>query len=290
MNSFKQIAIYGVGLMGASIGLAARQKFPGAKLVGIGRNADRLARASELGCIDEWTIEPPELLAGSDLVILCTPVRHISGILAEVAAAAPAHAIVTDVGSTKATIVAEAGKHFSAGGPMFVGSHPIAGSEQTGAAAARADLFEDACCLVTPGRDAEADTADPAVDRIEAFWQALGARVIVVSAVEHDRLMSLVSHAPHLAAVALIEALRSGPDKLERIRQVCGNGLRDTTRVAAGSAEVWRDICRENKDEIVSALDRVIEELQRLRAAIAADDEASLEAILRQAADYRAGL
>ena len=285
MEQFQQIAIHGVGLMGASLGLAAKRCGAAQRIVGVGRDIALLERARGLGCIDRTSTDLATVLKDSDLIVLCTPVRHILSALREVAQTAPADAIVTDVGSVKASLVSEAEKHFT-GPSHFLGSHPIAGSEKSGAEFAREDLFDNACCFLTP----TVNSAPETVERLRWFWQMLGCRITITSPERHDALMAAVSHAPHLTAVALVEALKRLGEQQETINEVSGKGLRDATRLALGPSAVWRDICLENRQELLKALDAVGDSLQRLRRAVDDGDGPALMEILEAAAQDRAHL
>ncbi|MCX8036989.1 MAG: prephenate dehydrogenase/arogenate dehydrogenase family protein [Candidatus Sumerlaeia bacterium] len=247
------LAIYGVGLLGGSVGLAARAHRLADRIIGIGRSEERLAEAVERGAIDEFTTSLEDGCADADWIVLCSTVSHIVELLPRLATLCKASAIVTDVGSTKATIVAEAEKHFGKQGPLFVGSHPMAGSERSGVAHASADLFVNACCVVTPTRQ----TKRSAIERVELFWRAFGGRTVRLDPQRHDRLVALVSHLPHMAAVGVLLTAAESREDTALLATILGNGFRDTTRVAAGPPEVWRDICLENRTALADALEHL---------------------------------
>lgn len=277
------LAIYGVGLLGGSIGLAARERGMARRIVGIGRSAERLAKAVDLGAIDQATTRLEEGCAGADAVVLCSTVSHITGILPRVAAGCKPAAVVTDVGSTKSTIVAAAERVFSPSGPFFVGSHPMAGSERSGVAHASADLFENACCIVTPTSATNAG----ATERVVGFWNALGSRVVELDPDRHDRLVSAISHLPHMAAVGVLLAAAREDENLDLLADLLGNGFRDTTRVAGALPEMWRDICLANREAIADDLNCLAERLLALAGAIRDGNAEAIQDFLEQARRIR---
>jgi len=277
------LAIYGVGLLGGSLGLAVKAQAMARRVVGIGRSPERLAEAVERGAIDEATTRLEEGCGEADWVVLASTVSHIVELLPRVAAACPPAAIVTDVGSTKATIVRQAERCFPREGPFFVGSHPMAGSERSGVAHAAADLFEKACCIVTPTRE----TSGEAAGKVEEFWKALGARVVRLDPTQHDRVVSAVSHLPHMTAVGLLLVAAQLGEDAELLATLIGNGFRDSTRVAAGPPEVWRDICLENRRPIADHLERLAEDLLAAAQEIRDGQGERLLERLRRAREFR---
>lgn len=248
---FERVAIVGVGLLGGSVGKALLTRKLAKHVVGIGRDPDRMWQAQAAGATTEMSTDLATGVAKADLVVVCTPVDLIPDFVRQVARCAPG-ALVTDVGSTKKWIVDQLG------GLRFVGSHPLAGGERSGAAAADADLFVDRLAYVTP---TEASAAED-VDRASEFWASLGAKVIVLSPAEHDRLTAATSHLPHLVAAAL--ALATSGDDLDH----CGSGWRDTTRVALGDPQVWRPIFETNRQQVLKALDAFERTLASLRSSL----------------------
>jgi prephenate dehydrogenase len=231
---------------------------------------------------DQATTDLVRAAAGADLVVLATPVGAMPALvesLAQTAALAPG-TLVTDVGSVKATLVERLTPAVAAQGAVFVGSHPMAGSENAGLAHAREDLFAGATCLVTP----LPETPAPAVERVAAFWTDLGMRVRLLSPEDHDAAIARVSHLPHLAAAALaLAALQPRPDDGD----LCGNGLRDSTRIAKGAADLWSEILLENRDALLEP----VRNLQRLLAEslvfLENRDQEKLAAFLRDAGELR---
>jgi len=280
---FERVAIVGVGLLGGSLGMACRRRGLAREVVGVGRDNRKLAEAQRLGAVDRFTSDAPRGVAEADFIVLATPVRVIMDQLPMVRASAPAGALVTDVGSAKASIVRAAESAFDGAPIVFLGSHPMAGGEQTGAVHAREDLYEDAPCYLTP----TASTPREALERLTAFWRRLGARVAVMAAERHDTIVALLSHLPHAVAVALMGALEADGEERETLRSLAGPGLLDTTRVAAGSTDMWRDIFLENRGQTLRAIDAFSGSLSALRKAIETDDAAGIERILDAARDMR---
>jgi prephenate dehydrogenase len=270
----ERLAIVGVGLLGGSVAKAARARGVARTIVGVGRDRGRLAPAVADGALDHATTVLDEGVAGADLIVLGAPVLANETLLAGVWRAARAGAVVTDVGSTKRGIVAVAGR-LAATRPqvLFVGSHPMAGSEQSGYRVARADLFAGATVVVTPGDSGDAR----AVKAVGEFWAALGARVVTLDPDIHDRAVAAISHLPHVVAWALVDAVaRFEPDALA----IAARGFKDTTRIAASDPEVWREILLGNREAVRGSVGAFRRALDDLEALLAAGDEAALTAFL----------
>lgn len=274
----QRLTIIGLGLLGGSIGLAVRKRLSGCRITGCAHRDKSLIEAQKRGAVDDWTLDLGVAVGDADLVVLCMPVSQIPGWTERLSPHLKRGAIITDVGSTKQAIV-DAGERWVRPPAHFVGSHPMAGSEKTGVAVARADLFQGATCIVTRTAQTDASSADV----VERFWQALGCRVVRHSPSDHDRLVALISHLPHAAAAALVAVQDAASLDLH------GKGFLDSTRIAAGDPELWRDIFTDNRDNVLGAIDRLIEELSRVRTQVANDPKA-LEAWLREAASVRAGV
>lgn len=277
--AFRQITIFGVGLLGGSLGLAARRRGIAETVVGVGHRESTLRTASQRGAIDRWTLDPAEGVRGSDLVVLATPVGLFAPLIEQAAAALEPGSIVTDVGSTKRevmrTVTPLMPKHCA-----FVGSHPMAGSEARGIDAAREDLYDGALVLVVPDDGSDTGTEEAAA-RVEALWQAVGAQTRRIGPEEHDRLLALSSHLPHLAASALAASITG------EAAEVAATGFLDTTRVASGDPAMWRDIVMTNAGPILEALDAFEGVLDRLRQAIAAGDAEAVFGLLDEAKQQR---
>jgi prephenate dehydrogenase len=268
--AFANLVLVGVGLIGGSVGLAARRRGLADRVVGVDRDPAALGQALAAGILDEACPDLARAAAGADLIVVCTPVDHIPARVLEAAAACRPGTLLTDVGSTKAGIV-EAVRGRLPPGVAFVGSHPLAGSEKHGPAHARPNLFDGSLVVLTPAADAD----DNALSRLRGFWQGLGARVRLMEAREHDRALALTSHLPHLLASALAGVLP--PDLYE----LTATGFRDTTRLAAGNPALWTAIFAANRDAVLDALDLFEDQLRRFRGALAAADEATLNALLQ---------
>jgi prephenate dehydrogenase len=278
-----RLAVVGVGLLGGSVARAARARGMAREIVGIGRDGARLAPAVADGTLDRALVDVAEGVQGAEVVVLAATVLANERLLAEVWRHARDGALVTDVGSTKRGIVRAAAR-LRADRPLdFVGSHPMAGSEQSGYAIARADLFHGALVVVTP-----TDATDPdAVKAVTGFWEALGARVSVLDPETHDRTVAAISHMPHVVAWALMDAVtRFEPAALD----VAARGFKDTTRIAASDPAMWRDILVDNADQVLATLGsfrRALDDLERL---IAARDAAALDAALARIKTSREAL
>jgi len=247
----------GVGLLGGSIGLAARKFQIAGEIAGYARRQQTIAECETFGAADYATTDLAAAVSNSDLVILCTPLAQMRPLAEQFLPALKRGAIVTDVGSVKADVVRELESLISRTGAYFVGSHPMAGGEKTGVAAARADLFENAICVVTPAANSHAG----AVRKLEKFWKSLGARVLKLPPEQHDLFVSRTSHLPHVVAAALANLVLN-PSRPAGQAKLCANGFRDTTRIASGSPEMWRDIALANRKHLAGAVSDFISELQ----------------------------
>ncbi len=273
------LTIVGVGLIGGSIGLAARWYGLAAHIVGVGRNPDSLARAVRVGAIDEASLDLAGAVHQADLAVFCTPVERIAEQVLSVASGCARGTLLTDAGSTKAAIVAALEGRLPSG-VAFVGSHPLAGSEKRGPDHADAQLFQGRLTVLTPS-----PSSDPAaVEKTGAFWQALGSRVRLMTPQEHDKALALTSHLPHLLASALAGIL---PDEL---RDLTATGFRDTTRVAAGDPSIWTGIFTQNRGAVLHALEALDVRLGAFRAALEAGDWTTLDSLLVQAKKVRDAL
>lgn len=284
-SHFKHVAIIGVGLIGGSLGMILRRKALADHVVGVGRRVENLKTAVALGAIDRYVADPQEGVRGADLVILATPVDTYERHLHEWAYCLTPGAIVSDVGSVKGTLV-ERSEATMPVGVHFVGAHPIAGKEKTGVAAGSDQLFKGARCILTPTK--RTDTT--ALDRIRQLWEETGSIVLTMDPHLHDQIMGAVSHLPHVAAFALINALAELRDQQVPSLDLAGHsggGLRDTTRIAASSPEMWRDIFLWNRDNVVSYIDRYARSLEELKQLIKAGDTAGIEKLLERAKGER---
>lgn len=273
-----KLVVIGVGLIGGSFALALKKARMVKQVVGVGRSRKNLNDALRLGVIDKAETDAARAVADADLVLIGAPVGQMPGIFARIAPALPPHAVVTDAGSTKQDVIAAARKHLGAHFPMFVPAHPIAGTENSGAAAAFPELFRDRNLILVPQKETKAS----ALRLVRAAWAACGARIVRLEAAEHDEIFGAVSHLPHVIAFALVNQLAQRRDA-KRLLGFSGGGLRDTVRIAGSSPEMWRDICVANRGALVPLLDGYISELEAARAALAAGDGESLETMFRAA-------
>lgn len=256
----QRLAIVGVGLLGGSIALAARAHGMAREIVGIGRDRVRLEPALRAGAVDRVTTDVADGVRDADVVVLAATVEANHQLLAAAWPATGPATVITDVGSTKRGIVAAAERLARAVPRAFVGSHPMAGSEKSGYAVARADLFQGATVIVTP-----TETSEPrAVKGVTALWEALGARVSALDPETHDRVVAAISHLPHVAAWALVDAVaRFEPSALA----FAARGFKDTTRIAAADPAMWTEILVGNRDALAASLAafrRALDELEQL--------------------------
>jgi len=266
------LTIIGVGLIGGSVGLAARHRGLARRIVGVGRNRETLLQAERLGAIDTGTTELAEAIREATLVVVCTPVQSIADIVIEVSQYAPRSALITDAGSTKAVLIKEIERR-SSPGIRFVGSHPLAGSAKQGPEHASARLFENRLTVVTPTQA----TNSECLAAVCEFWKALGSHVRIMTPSDHDAALGWTSHLPHLLAAALAGSLPVG------LRDFAATGFRDTTRIAAGDPGLWAGIFRHNRDGVLAALDLFERELEQYRRALVECDEAALIDLLAKA-------
>ncbi|HVQ12758.1 MAG TPA: prephenate dehydrogenase/arogenate dehydrogenase family protein [Vicinamibacterales bacterium] len=276
---FHSVAIVGFGLIGGSIALAIRERWPSIRITAVDR-APVLAHAAGSGAIDR-AVQSVANLGGHDLVILAAPVEQNLRLLPEAAAIIGDGGVITDVGGTKREIVTAACA-LSGARDAFVGGHPIGGAEQGGFAFARADLFRGRPWILTPNGTSPA----PVVERLAGFVESLGARPTTMNAEEHDRLMAFLSHMPQLAVSALMEVVGEATASIGL--RLAGRGLVDSTRLASSPADVWREVCASNAGDIGVALDQLIARLQQLRAGLT--DAATVDRVFERAAHWRSEL
>lgn len=267
------LAIVGVGLIGASIGAAAKSHGVAKRVVGIDTNTEhlRLARANQF--IDSSA----ESVKDVDFIVVCVPVDRIAESIIDAARIVSPNVMITDAGSTKSRIVDAVSRHAIRN---YVGSHPMAGSEKKGPAHARADLFHSRPVILTPTHQ----TDDRVSQRVSAFWQQLGAHIVQMSPESHDRAVAAVSHLPHVVAAALAGQTDSN------LLPLSAGGFRDTTRVAGAGPGIWTPIFRENREAVLDALDHFSDHLARFRELLAADDGPGLSAWLADAKQVRDAL
>ena len=267
MADFERTVIVGVGLLGGSIGKALRERGMSRTVVGVGRRRETLDSACQSGAIDQAEIDLEKACADADLVVICTPVQQIVEFVRKAACVARRDALITDVGSTKASICQQLE---NLDGGQFCGSHPLAGSDKSGVEHADAGLFVDRTVAVTPTEK----TSDELLTRVEAFWQKLGSRTLRMTPQEHDTALAMTSHLPHVVASALAAATP------QALLPLAASGWCDTTRVAAGSVELWLQILEENREQVLAALGNYSKSLQTWIEALEHQDAAAIESLL----------
>jgi prephenate dehydrogenase len=270
------VAIIGVGLIGGSIGQALRSRKLASEVVGVGRDPTTLGEAVRLGAIDRGTTEVRDGVASARVVVVCTPVNRVAEDVRRVSESAPADVLITDAGSTKRQIV-EAVERQARTGSVFVGAHPIAGSERRGVAHAHADLFERRPCVLTP----TPRTRTERLRRARAFWASLGCRVLEMGPAEHDEILAYTSHLPHAIAAALASSVPA--DWLP----LAAGAFRDGTRVAAADTALWTAIFRENRGPLLKAMDSLQDRLAHFKYALMTDDEEAIREWWDQAKQRR---
>ncbi len=264
---FPNVTIVGVGLLGGSLGLALKRRGLATHVVGYVRREASVAECLEFGVVDDATMDLAEAVKDADLIVLCTPLGQMRPLCEQLLPALKKGVVVTDVGSVKGSVVAEIEPLIATRGGIFIGSHPMAGSEQTGPGAARENLFERAVCITTPTER----TPDDKLQMLEALWRAVGCRVIQLTPDLHDNFTSRCSHLPHIVAAELANYVLSPAHPAEQ-GELCSTGFRDTTRIAAGSPEMWRDIVVGNRKHLLRVLGVFIEDLEEFRLALERGD------------------
>jgi prephenate dehydrogenase len=279
---FQKITIIGVGLLGGSIGLAVRKRRLAKEIAGYARREKTIAEAEKIGALDYATTDLLAAVSGADLVILCTPLAQMAVLTKQFLPALKRGAIVTDVGSVKADVVRKLESLVTKAGAHFVGSHPMAGGEKMGVLAAKADLYANAVCVITPTKKSRA----AAVRKMEQFWKSLGARTLRLDAAQHDLLVSRTSHLPHVVAAALAGLILDPKQPSSQVG-LCATGFRDTTRIASGSPEMWRDIALANRKNLSQSVDVFVGELKRFQAALKKGDAQAVEKFFAVAKERR---
>jgi prephenate dehydrogenase len=281
---FRKIALVGVGLLGGSLALAIRERRLAPSVQGYVRRESSIAECEQAGLSGFATRDLQGAVRDAELVILCTPLAQMKPLVQQMLPALAPGVIVSDVGSVKASVVADLETIISDAGGHFVGAHPMAGAEKMGVRAARPDLFRNAVCVLTPTDASHRDS----VQRLEEFWRNLGTRLIKLSPQLHDELVARCSHLPHVLAAGLANLVLDPAHPKEQV-MLCANGFRDTTRIASGSPEMWRDIVAANAGQLGAALGTFIAELQRLQRAVESRDLGAMEQFFNSAKQRRDG-
>jgi cyclohexadieny/prephenate dehydrogenase len=261
---FERIALIGIGLIGSSISHASRRAGLAGSIVGSARTPATVETAMRLGIIEQGFVSAAEAVEGADLVILCTPVGLCGPIAKEISRSLKPGAILTDVGSVKASIVRDVSPHVPKG-VHFVAGHPIAGTEQSGPEAGFAELFDGRWTILTPlpGWD------EAAADKLALFWSKMGAMVETMEPIHHDQVLAITSHLPHLIAYTIVGTATGLEEHTQReVIKFSASGFRDFTRIAASNPIMWRDIFLNNREAVLEMLGRFSEDLTALQRAI----------------------
>ncbi len=276
---FKKITIIGVGLIGASLAMAMKKAAIVEEIVGAGRTEENLQSAMERGIIDSFSTSCVQAVDSSELVVLASPVGTFREIMKDIGNRLHEGAIVTDVGSVKGELVIEMEKLIPEG-RFFVGAHPIAGSDRSGLDYADSELFRGNLTIITPTERSNKD----AVETVAALWRAVGARVVLMDPQEHDRVLALTSHLPHVVSYALVNTIaRTNRDYIK----YSGGGFRDTTRIASSSPELWADILLSNKDNVLQMIEVYRDRLNEIEDALRNKDRAGLQKLFEEAKGLR---
>ena len=262
----KRLAIIGVGLIGGSLARALRKAGAVGEVVGCGRTRSNLERAVALGVIDRFTQDPAEAVRGADMIFVAVPLGAIAGVFAAIKDALAADAVITDGGSVKGSVVADAVQVFGTAPPNLVPGHPIAGTENSGVEASVTELYQNRRVILTPLQTTDA----AALERVERMWRVCGAEVTHMEVAHHDEVLAATSHLPHMLAFSLVDSLARMKEN-DEIFRYAASGFRDFTRIASSNPVMWRDICIANRDALGGMLKRFANELHDLADAL--DDE-----------------
>jgi len=271
---FKQMTVIGVGLIGGSLALAAKRAGLVQTVVGYGKKRGDLHKAASMGAVDRYFLTLPKAVEGADCIVLATPVSAFEQIVTAMVPYLKPTAVVTDVGSVKGELVYKlesllSGRALQGTSPVFVGGHPMAGSEKSGIQYAFPTLFKKALLILTP----TLKTDKKAIEKVAAFWKGIGSEVVKIDPIKHDQIMAVVSHLPHLVAYAMME-LFFHPRLIKwDMLPFAAGGLRDFTRIAESAPDVWHDIFRLNKTAVVEAIDLYQETLEKMKKAILAAEK-----------------
>ena len=277
-----QVTLIGMGLLGGSLGLALQKHGLAKRVVAYVRRSSSIAEAEQLQVAHHATQDIEDAVQDADLVILCTPLAQMRPLADAMIPYLKRGTLVTDVGSVKAKIVQELEPLFQKAGSHFVGSHPMAGGERMGMSAAKVDLFQNAICIITPTRE----TLPTHYQTLLSLWTKVGGVPLKLTPEKHDDLVSRASHLPHVVASELAHYVLSPVQPPEQA-MLCAGGFRDTTRIASGSPEMWRDICLSNSANLSRVLSVFIESLEEFRHSLDSGDSKAIEEFFEKAKDRR---
>jgi prephenate dehydrogenase len=276
------VCIIGTGLIGGSLALAIKQAGFCREIIGAGRTESTLIKAVELGVIDRYDTSIANAVAEADIVVVSVPLGSMRAVFEQVNAGKTDTTVITDAGSAKQSVIDDAESVFGPDFPNFVPGHPIAGTEQSGVAAAFPELYRKRRVILTPTRS----TSSAALEKVRAMWQAAGAEVETMSAEHHDLVLAGTSHLPHLLAFGLVDCLNNLEDINEIFRFAAG-GFRDFTRIASSDPVMWRDICLSNRVEVLAMMKRYRDEMEKMYKALEAGDGETLREIFERAKKAR---
>lgn len=279
---FEKISLIGVGLLGGSLGMAIKQRKLAKRVEACVRREASIAECQQMGAVDSATLDLASAVQDADVVVLCTPLAQMRELTERMLPNLKPGAIVTDVGSVKGSVVSELTPLVAHANAEFIGSHPMAGSDQTGVAAARADLFQNTICLITPTQASSAHV----VRLAQNLWKGVGCTPLRMRPDTHDDLVSRSSHLPHVVAAELANYVLSPAHPKEQ-SILCATGFRDTTRIASGSPEMWRDIALANRKHLIRVLGVFIEDLQEFQLALERQDVNVIEEFFTKAKQRR---
>ena len=277
-----RLVIIGVGLIGGSLARALRRSGAVGEIVGVGRSTANLEAAVELGVVDRFEFDAAEAVRGADMVVVAATLGASAAILETIGPVLDENTFVTDVGSTKLSVVTAARAALGARFPNFVPGHPIAGTEHSGVKASFAELFEDHKVILTP----VSETREEALHAVASLWRATGASVVEMDVAHHDQVLAATSHLPHLLAYTLIDMLAAAEDS-DEIFEFAAGGFRDFTRIASSNPEMWRDIILANREAVSQLCEVYADRFGALRRAIEAGDGGAIEAIFKRAKEVR---
>ena len=278
----KRLGIIGVGLIGGSLALALKKNNYCEKIIGCGRNVEHLKKARDMGMIDEYQVSPALAVSGCDVVVLAVPVGAMLELFKCIGPALPSHAVISDVGSVKVSVLKMAKKAFGQLPAGFVPAHPIAGHEKSGLSNAQPDLYQGRRVIVTPHEN----NGKAALTVVTQLWEAVGAEVQSMEATVHDQVLAATSHLPHLLAFSLVRRLANNTHQDDIFRYAAG-GLRDFTRIAESDPVMWRDICLHNNQAISEAINDYRDELDQLQRVIQNTQDKELYAMFCEAQQAR---
>ncbi len=278
----KRLCIVGLGLIGGSLARALRRANACGEIIGCMRSVDNLCEARELGIIDGYETDAGRAVDGADMVVLGVPLGVTRAVMGQIAESISDRATITDVGSVKASVIADARATLGERLPRFVPAHPIAGTERSGVLASFPELFQGRRVVITPIDE----TRDESVNKVREMWQSTGATVEMMTAQDHDHVLAATSHLPHLLAYALVDCL-AGMDRKSDIFRYAAGGFADFTRIASSSPGMWGDIVCANRDDLLAALHAYTDKLTEMTQALTAGDRSRLVAVFESAKTQR---